>query len=70
MEGQARELGDEPAVVAVDRQPRQPVPLAEDEPVGVLPRSAQAEDVAPEADRRLELAPARMPESSGPASQR
>ena len=54
VEGQARELGDQPLVESVDGEPGQTVAFAEDQPVGILGRT-QAKRRRPEPDGGLEL---------------
>ena len=68
IEGQARELGDEPAIVAVDRQAGKSVAFAEDEPNGGSVRTEMKES------RRSRKADSsrwdQNASSSGPSSQR
>ncbi len=52
IESQARELGDEPAAVAVDCQTGKTVSLAKDEPIGgFILSQAEPENLAPQPDR-------------------
>ena len=55
-QGEAREVSDQPAVIAVDDQAGEAVAFAEDEPVGVLVAS-QVEHFRPQPEGRLELCP-------------